>query len=426
MRLLPLYRAAAAVADPLAGLFLRWRLARGKEDAARLREKTGLPGRARPEGPVAWLHGASVGEGLALLPLVERLAGRGFAVLVTTGTLSSARVLAQRLGPGAIHQFAPLDVPRFVRRFLDHWRPDLVLFAESEIWPNMLDQAARRRLPLMLVNARLSQRSFARWQILPATIGGLLGGIDLCLAQTAPDAERLRQLGAPRVEVAGNLKYDVAAPPVDNARLALLQAQIGARPVWLAASTHPGEEAIAGAVHRRLAARFPDLLTIIAPRHPERGAAILAALPEARLRSRSGGIDASTGIYIADTMGEMGLLFRLAPVVFVGKSMASAARQSMGGQNPIEPAKLGSAILHGPHVGNFQEVYAALGQAEGALGVGDADALARVLELLLGDAALLRKMARNALDSVGAFGGAADRIMQALDPYILQLQIERR
>ena len=427
---LPLYYRAAQALGPLAGLFLRWRLSRGKEDAARLGEKMGCPGRPRPEGQLAWLHGASVGEGLALLPLVERLALRGFCVLVTTGTVTSARILAGRLGPGALHQFMPLDVPKFGMRFLDHWRPDLVLIAESEIWPNIIREVERRGLPLMLVNAKLSQRSFRRWQALPASITRLLNGVHLCLAQSDADAGRLRQLGAPRVQTAGNLKYDVPAPPVDPAALAMLQAAAGARPVWFAASTHAGEEQMAGEVHRRLARRFPDLLTVIAPRHAGRGVRIAAALASTGagvgLRSRGDSIEPATGIYVADTMGEMGLFFRLAPVVFVGKSMAGTARQISGGQNPIEPAKLGSAILHGPHVANFEEVYAALDRAQGAVAVADADTLVRVLELLLGDSALLRKMARNAGQTVEAVGGATDRIMQALEPYILQLMIERR
>ena len=427
---LPAYRVLAQALGPLAGLFLRWRLARGKEDGARFCEKMGFPGRPRPSGQLAWLHGASVGEGLALLPLVERLALRGFSVLVTTGTVTSARILAERLGPGAYHQFMPLDVPKFASRFLDHWQPDLVLIAESEIWPNIMREVGRRRLPLMLVNARLSQRSFKRWQSLPRSIARLLDGVHLCLAQTDADAARLRQLGAPRVTTTGNLKYDVPAPPVDMAGLAVLQAATGARPVWLAASTHPGEEAMAGEVHRALARRFPDLLTIVVPRHAGRGAEIAAALAATGagigLRSKGDAIEPGTGIYVADTMGETGLFFRLAPVVFVGKSMAGAARQTGGGQNPIEPAKLGSAILHGPHVANFEEVYAALDAAQGAAVVGDAGTLARVLELLLGDAALMRKMARNAHDTVSAVGGATDRIMQALEPYILQLLLERR
>ena len=276
--LLPIYRRATAAFGPISGGLLKWRQSRGKEDAARMGERMGRPSAARPAGRLAWLHGASVGEGIALLPLIDTLMRRGFHVLVTTGTMTSAAVLARRLPPGALHQFVPLDVPRFMTRFVDHWRPDIVLLAESELWPNLLCAVKERGVPLVVVNARLSARSAARWGRAPRMIGALLARTDLCLAQTQDDATRLMRLGAPRVQVAGNLKYDVAPPPVDAARLAELLAAIGRRPVWIAASTHAGEEALIGAVHARLKLRFGALLTIIAPRHPERGPEIAAEL----------------------------------------------------------------------------------------------------------------------------------------------------
>ena len=413
-----------------AGLFLRWRLARGKEEAGRFAEKTGMTRRERPPGRLAWLHGASVGEALALLPLVERLALRGFTVLLTTGTVTSARILAERLGPGALHQYAPLDVPRFVARFLDHWQPDIALIAESEIWPNILCELDRRNVPLVLVNGRVSARSFARWQHLPQSIARLLGMIDLCLAQTQEDATRLLRLGAPRVQVCGNLKYDVSALPADASDLTRLMADIGPRPVWLAASTHPGEETVIGAVHRALLPRFPALLTLIAPRHAQRGEKIAADLSrlglKTQLRSQAKGIGAGDQVYVADTMGEMGLLYRVCNVVFIGKSLATGVNNGMGGQNPIEPAKLGAAILHGPHVDNFAEVYAALDAAHAGAIVTNAASLAQALAELLSDAARLRAMARTAQDIVANLGGTTDKIMQALEPYLLQIMMDNR
>ena len=422
---LALYRAATAALAPFSSALLAWRRHRGKEDAGRLLERKGLASLPRRSGALVWLHGASVGESLSLLPLVQRLAARGFLVLITTGTVSSAQVLKARLPAGAVHQFVPLDVPRFISRFLDHWRPDLVLIAESELWPNLLCQVSARSIPIALVNARLSQRSFARWSRLPRAVASLLRRIDLCLAQTRDDAARLLRLGAPRVQVAGNLKYDALAPPVGAAELAALSGCIGSRPVWLAASTHPGEEAIALDVHRRLAPRFPDLLTIIAPRHAARGGEIeaLAAgcgLVSAR-RSNGAAIDGRTAVYIADTMGESGLYYRLAGVAFVGKSLAA-----QGGQNPIEPAKLGSAILHGPHVENFEEVYRELDASCGAAEVRDVGALAEAVGALLSDVSSMRKMARAASETVERVGGACDRILQALEPYFLQMQVQRR
>ena len=422
---LTFYRAVTTLVGPLAPALLEWRRRRGKEDPRRLAERMGLPSLSRPQGKLAWLHGASVGEGLALLPLVERLVTRGFKVLVTTGTVTSATILATRLPAGAQHQYVPLDVPAFIRRFLDHWRPDLVLVAESEIWPNMLCLAKERKIPIVLVNARLSPRSYRRWQKMPRLIGALLSRIDLCLAQTQDDGTRLLQLGAPHVQVSGNLKYDVPAPPFQSATLAEITGALGGRPVWLAASTHAGEEEIVVDVHQRLRVTVPNLLTIVAPRHAARGAEIagIAAahgLPVS-LRSRGDRIETATEFYIADTMGEMGLFYRLASVVLLGKSLGAA----QGGQNPIEPAKLGATVLHGPNVDNFVEVYRDLDASHGATEVADAAALACTLIDYLSDPSQLRRSGRAAKEAVERYCGATDRIVQALEPIFLQMQTGR-
>ena len=426
--LVPLYRLGTRGFGLIAKPFLYWRMTRGKEDRQRLTEKTGIASLERPAGRLAWLHGASVGESISLLPLVEQLAARGLSVLVTTGTLSSARILAERLGPGAMHQFAPLDVPRFIARFLGHWQPDIVLVAESEIWPNLFCDVDKAGIPLVLVSARLSGRSYARWQRFHASISWILKRVDLCLAQTQEDGSRLLRLGAPRVQVAGNLKYDVPALPADTGEVASLSAAIGPRPVWLAASTHAGEEALAGDVHLALKPRFPNLLTMIAPRHPHRTPQIIRELELAGLRvglrSRGAVIADDLDIYIADTMGEMGLLYRLANIVFVGKSLEMGQPHGFGGQNPIEPAKLGNAILHGPGVENFTEVYAALDETGAGQCVADAAELADALQTLLTDRAGLRAMARAAQECVQGFGGASAKIMQALEPYLMQMTVE--
>ncbi|MDB5570618.1 MAG: 3-deoxy-D-manno-octulosonic acid transferase [Hyphomicrobiales bacterium] len=422
---LQLYRALTSAATPFLPWLLWSRRRRGKEEAARISERKGYASLPRPPGPLAWVHGASVGEGLALLPLIGRLRTRGFQVLVTTGTVTSAHVVGERLPDGAIHQYAPLDAPAFVRRFLDHWSPDIVLIAESELWPNILGEADARGIPLVLVNARLSARSHDRWSKAPKTIRALLGTIDLCLAQSAADAMRLMDLGAARVQVSGNLKYDVPALPAHPTELARLRAVIGSRPVWLAASTHAGEEEIALAAHCGLLRQFPSLVTIVAPRHPERAGQIAAmarsfGVTPAR---RSAGETPGPGpqFYIADTIGELGLFYRISSVVFVGKSLAGE-----GGQNPIEPAKLGAAILHGPNVSNFTEVYAELDSRGGAREVADVGELAQALALMLGDARHLRAMARAASEGVQSFAGAGDKIMQAIEPYVLQMQLGQR
>ena len=353
------YRLISAAATPFTPLLLARRMRRGKEHRLRLPERRGVSGVERPPGPLVWLHGASVGELISVLPLIERIRAREVNVLVTSGTVTSGGLAKQRLPRGVIHQFVPLDVPVFVRRFLDHWRPDLALFVESDLWPNMMIETSQRGVPMILVNGRLSENSFRRWRYLPVTIVNLLRRLDLCLARTPADAERLSELGAPHVVTTGDLKLDGPAPPADSAKLAALAGAIGGRPTIAAASTHAGEETAMIDAHRRLRANFPGLLTLIAPRHPERGAAVAeiarAGGLKTRLRSRGELPDATTDIYVADTVGELGLIYRLAPIVFVGGSLVKH-----GGQNPIEPAKLGAAILHGPHVWNFAEIYAAL------------------------------------------------------------------
>ena len=413
------YRAATTLFQPAAGPYLARRERAGKEDGARLGERAGRPGRARPPGPLAWIHGASVGEALAILPLVDRLIERGLTVLVTTGTATSAAVLAQRLPPGALHQFVPLDVPAFAARFLAAWRPDLALFVESELWPNLLVETRRRSIPLVLVNARLSERSFARWRRLPGFIGDLLGGATLCLAQTRADGDRLAALGARAVAVPGNLKYDAPPPPADAAELAALAAAVAGRPLWLAASTHVEEEPSILDADRRLRAAHPTLLTIVVPRQPGRGAALAAQAATqgltARLRS-AGDTPAGAGLYVGDTIGELGLFFRLCPTVFVGKSLAGG-----GGQNPIEPAKLGCAVLHGPQIANFKAVYGLLDAAGGARTVADAAGLAAALDRLLTDPAGPAAMGSAARLAVAGEEGATARVMAALEPLIAPL-----
>jgi 3-deoxy-D-manno-octulosonic-acid transferase len=419
------YRLLTHLATPLASHLLRYRLERGKEDPARLRERRGEASVARPQGPLVWLHGASVGELLAVLPLIGRIRARGLAVLVTSGTLTSAALARTRLPQGAIHQFVPLDAPSFVARFLDHWRPDLALFVESDLWPNLVLTSARRGIPLILVNGRLSARSFARWGRVPRTIEALLKSFDLCLVRSAEDAQRFGALGAPRLATTGNLKLDVPALPVDPIKLARLKSATAGRTIVIAASTHPGEETMVTDAHRRLKHSFPGLLTIVVPRHPDRGAEIadIAAASglSAAMRSRGDLPGPATDIYVCDTLGELGLVYRLAPIVFMGGSLVPH-----GGQNPIEPIKLGAAVLHGPHVQNFADIYGALDQTKGAQAVSDAGHLTVCLGALLTDAAARRRLIEAAQKTVALLGGALDRTMAALEPYFLQLRLENR
>jgi len=421
---LRLYRLLTTAAAPLAPLLLSYRIRRGKEDPSRLRERRGEASLARPAGRLIWVHGASVGEITAVLPLIEHLCTERFPVLVTSGTTTSAELAQQRLPPGAIHQFVPLDVPKFVELFLNHWQPDLALFVESDLWPNLLLAGAARKIPLVLLNGRLSQRSFARWSRIPQTIGAMLERLDLCLAQSPADAERYAQLGGHHVAMTGNLKLDVPAPPAEPAQVEALRAAIGGRPVIAAASTHAGEEVVAMNAHQRLRRRFPGLLTIVVPRHPRRGAEIAdlartAALTPA-LRSHGEMPNERTDIYVADTMGELGLVYRVAPVVFMGGSLVEH-----GGQNPIEPIKLGAAIVHGPHVWNFADIYSALDRAGGAEQVNDAAKLAACIAGWLADNEQRSVVTAAGRRTVDMLGGALERSLQALEPYFMQLRLGR-
>ncbi|MBV8849202.1 MAG: 3-deoxy-D-manno-octulosonic acid transferase [Methylobacteriaceae bacterium] len=412
------YSFITSACRPLAPLFLWSRVAQGKEDTGRVDERRGVAGHPRPQGRIVWMHGASIGECLSLMPCMEEFIGRGFHIVMTSGSIGSARVLGERLPAGAVHQFFPLDVYQYALRFLDHWRPDIVFFAESEIWPNIFRAIRKRRLPLVIVNARLSPASFSRWKRARKAAADAFGSIDLCLAQTREDAQRFAKLGTKKVRVAGNTKFDTTPPPADPAELSALTGRVGARPVWAAISTHEGEEEIVADVHLALQARFPSLLTIVAPRHPERAAAITQMLVGKGLRvlrrSRGGGVGNDTDIYLADTLGEVGLVYRLCKLAFIGRSLSANG----GGQNPIEAAKLNCAILHGPHVGNFREAYAALDDGAGAFAVEDRQALSNVVARLLSDAQTLRRTARHAARIAEEQSGATARVMQAIAPYL--------
>ncbi len=388
MILLKLYAGVATLAAPILRRQLHTRASMGKELSARLGERRGHDRTLRPKGRLVWLHAASVGETISILPVIAALLAEdpSVSVLVTTGTVTSAQLLFRRLpefgAPGRVlHRFAPLDVPRWARRFVAHWRPDVAGFVESEIWPNLLRTCRTAGVPLMLINARLSQRSFRMWRRVPGAARRLFGGFERVQAQSPADAERLAALGAKGVTCPGNLKFATAALPVDAKELLRLQSLLAARPIWLAASTHPGEERIVMDVHRALAPRYPGLLTIIAPRHPERGAEIAPLADDIQLTRRSLRQDPPVqGIWLADTMGELGLLYRLARIVFVGRSLAVG-----GGQNPIEPARLGCAVAVGPDTSNFNDAVATLKSAGALVEIPDAAALIPWVGGMLGD-----------------------------------------
>lgn len=412
---LALYAAATGLVSPFAPALLRARARRGKEDPARLAERLGRADRPRPEGPLVWLHGVSVGETQSLIPLIAALQAErpSISVLVTSGTVTSAELLAKRLPPRVLHQFAPVDSPGAVGRFLDHWRPDLGVFVESELWPNLILGAKARGVRLALVSARMTEASARGWARIPASARAVLGAFDLVLPQDPETAARLQALGA--ATGAGlNLKLVGEALAADAAELAHLKAAVAGRKVVLAASTHPGEEALIARAARDAGA----LLLIVAPRHPDRGAVVAAELRAAgfAVARRGAGerLMAETSAYVADTLGEMGLFLRLADVVVMG----GAFGEKIGGHNPLEAARLGKPIVTGPHAFNARAIYDAMFDEVAAIEARDGAALARHLRGLMANPTIARRLGEAGLSFAERQGAALDAALALLKPLL--------
>jgi 3-deoxy-D-manno-octulosonic-acid transferase len=416
---LKVYAAALSLLRPGVPLLLGMRERQGKEDAARRGERLGFAGRQRPNGTLIWVHAASVGETNAVLPLIEELlkADKSAHVLLTTGTTTSAALAARRLPEGAFHQYVPLDVPQYTARFLGHWRPDLAIFTESDIWPNLVLAIAERAIPLALINARMSPRSMRRWRKNARFGRPLFSRFNVVLAQNAGVARTIKQLGAPNVIVAGNLKIDAPPPPIDPAMLETLRSATEGRPILLAASTHPGEEAVIAAAHANISKAIPALLTIIVPRHPDRGPALTAEMAGRGMvterRSLTPLPSRDAQIYIADTIGELGTFYALSPVALIGGSLVEH-----GGQNPIEAIRHGAVVLTGPHHHNFREIYDELFAAKGAREVKSADDLATAAKLVLSDPVEAAKLRTGAEAALGKLGGALAKTVAALKPFL--------
>lgn len=410
------YKLFTTLITPLLPLWLGLRALRGKEDWSRMAERFGKSRIPRPKGSLVWIHAASVGEANSVLLLIEKLRGRfpSLKILLTTGTVTSAALMKKRLPQGVLHQYVPVDTPEATQRFIRHWKPDFAFWVESELWPNLIDAARRSHCFMAVINARMSERSFARWQKFPRLIHGVLGAFDCVFAQSEQDAKRLATLGAKNVSCPGNLKFDAALLPCDEALLSRLKESIGKRPGWLAASTHPEEEQSIATAHKLLAPQRPHLLTIIVPRHPERGDAIAETLRKhfrVAQRSKQQPITPDTQFYIADTLGELGLFYRLCEIVFMGGSLVKH-----GGQNPLEPARLACAIMVGPHTHNFADIYREMEEAKAVLRVKTAGELALQLDMLLDNPPTLEPLQQSAKRWVESKGGAAARIVEALAP----------
>lgn len=417
-----LYRTASRALEPVGKTILSRRARRGKEDKARQNERLGHPTHPRPDGRLAWFHAASVGELNAIRQLLTTINQQhpALQILVTTGTVTSAQIAEEQLADIALHQYVPLDGPNMVRRFLDHWRPDAVFLVESEIWPNLIYQTSERKIPLVLLNATLSDKSAKAWRALSRkrTAASLFTRFDRVLAQTPTALLRFTRLGVSNVEHVGNLKLDSEPPRVDDNALANLRREIGPRPILLAASTHPGEDEQVMNAHRQIAVSYPDLLTIIAPRHPERGPEIAALairedLQASRRSAENESIQPATEIYVADTIGELGLFYSLTNVTFVGGSLVKH-----GGQNPIEAIRLGSPVILGPHTKNFADINATLELHGGVVRIQSAEELATEVMDLLAHPARTETLNAHATEGLKEMEGALEKTLQIITPYL--------
>ncbi len=417
---LAVYLAVSAGAGAMARQILRHRLRNGKEDRQRFQERLGVPGLARPAGTLVWFHSASVGEAISILGLIEILGKRrkDIGFLLTTGTVSSSVMLKDRMPARSIHQFVPYDVRSAISSFLDHWRPSVGVWTESEFWPALIYESHRRTIPLLCLNARMSSASYRRWRWAPGMSSALMQRFEHMLVQSSDTAAYLQRLGLPsqRVEVTGSLKQGAAKLPANDNDLGEMSEAIAERPVWLAASTHNPEEEIAAEAHRAAAESVPGLLLIVVPRHPERGQEIQKRLIERGLkvkRRSAGHLPApADDIYIADTLGELGIWYRISPICFLGGSLSEN-----GGHNPFEPAALDCAILHGPNAWNFKEIYADLAAAEGARTVWTAEQLAvAVTEAFANESA--GKMAATAAVICSGSTDVANRGVELILSYI--------
>ncbi len=419
--LLKSYSLATRLLSPALPLWLRRRARAGKEDPERLGERKGISKFARPEGSVVWMHAASVGESQMLMPLIHRILDKcpNVHIVITTGTVTSAALLAERLPANALHQYAPADHPRAVKNFLSHWQPDLAIFAESELWPNMIMAAKGRDIPLALVNARMSAASIERW----AKRGGksvkaLLACFDVILAADESTARGLSWLSGREIISVGNLKD--AAPPleVDQKQLKKLKTALGRRPVWCAASTHKGEEELIAHAALEIKAKKPKALLILAPRHPERSKEVQDICTKAglnTLRWSSGQMPGdSTDVFLMDCIGKMGLVYRLGKVSFVGGSLL----KTMAGHNPLEAARLGSAVITGNAISSFADTYMALLAYGGATRT--PKKLAPQVLNFLQDPDLRKKQTKAALQFASSRDAILDYVWDNLEPLLPQ------
>lgn len=416
---LKLYRFFAFVAGPIIDLWFLKRKKNGKEDSKRFNERLGHPGFPRPEGSLIWMHAASVGEIMSVLPLIDHINEKyeDINILVTTGTVTSAKLLDKRLPKRVMHQYVPIDKMPTVIRFLKHWRPDFVLWVESELWPNLIIETNKTGCPMAQINARISKNSFNKWQKCISLSNQILECFAINLSQSEEDQNRFTALGSPNAKYVGNLKYDASPLPASPKETGQLVSMIGNRPIWIAASTHPGEEELLAETHHLLLKEHKSLLLIIIPRHPDRGKEIRDKLDNLELkssvRSEEGEITEETNVYIANTIGELGIFYRLANIVFMGGSIVEH-----GGQNPLEAARLQCSLITGIHTENFIKIYHELEENNALIRIHSTDELAEKVDLLLKDHDIQEKLSTTALELIKSKQGVLEKYIEELSPFI--------
>lgn len=376
--MLILYNIAWILCLPFMILVLIARIILGKEDIMRIKERFGLPSAVRSTKGIIWIHAASVGESRVAITLTRhfKIKYPKHRILITTGTITSANIVRSFASSRIVHQFLPMDHPLFVWLFLRNWKPDLGIFVESELWPNLVFMGARF-CPLILVNAIISENSFKNWSKCKSFVKTMLQKFRYILCQSTIDAQKYKTLGAD-AKFIGNLKYAGAKLDVNLSHLNVLREMVGQRPIFLAASTHPGDDEIMVLTHIQIKKEYPDILTIIVPRHIARATDIkemvLRKGLSCAMRSRKEYIAKNTDIYIADTMGELGMLFSIAKVSFIAGSFKN------GGHNPIEAAYFNTHIIFGPDMSNFREISEEFLQNKAAIQIKDLGELVKCLE----------------------------------------------
>lgn len=424
--LLICYRALSYILWPvlMLWLFLRLYKKRPNADISRWRERLGHSTHARPTGMLLWFHAVSIGEAQAVLPLITQIFKDNPTchILITANTLGAAEYIAkqQKLPhyQKLIHQFVPYDHPVFVARFLKYWKPTACFITELELWPNLIFLTKKKKRPLILLNARMSKRSFERWsnRLLSGLAEKMLHCFDLILAQDETNAQRFRALGASRIQIPGNLKFTAPSLTADKTKLLQLENTCKKRIRWLAASTHDGEEEIVALAHKQLKVSFPDILSICVPRDPFRGDQITALLRKLELkvsqRSQNESIEPETDIYLADSFGELGLFYRLCPISFIGGSFVPK-----GGHNPLEAARLGSVTLYGPHTTNFAELTTLLKNKHAGIALENVDDLISQLTMLFSHPEQRAQIQANAQALVESFNDTCRRTYHLIRPF---------